>query len=339
MLLYLSSNENIGIFDFLFDEHSMIIKKLSGTFSLKQFVIYDMRSLNHYSYVAIDIKALKDTESDIMEAVIAFNKMFSSRVIFYIEDVINNQQLIVKLIEEGIYNIVTAEEVKALKNEILKSTSDLGMSKREIQTKIMQNGSAIGYSEPEYSFVNKNTKIAVTGVSHKVGTTTMAINLANYLASVGATVCYVEANDYGHLMQLPTMYERMTINEDSLTYNDVKYLTLNAECHDDFDFIVYDMGVVDTKIINAIRTKCELAVLCATAKPYEIEAYERTIQLFDSDTINTILSFVPEPAKVKLQSKYGQVYFSKYAPDLFDGETNQTIWESLLEAYIIKNTM
>src|SRR5665647_528277 len=206
MLLYLSSNEHINLLDFLYEEHGMIIKKLSGTFSLKQFVIYDMRSLNHYSYVAIDIKALKDTENDIIDAVIAFNKMFSSRVIFYIEDVINNQQLIVKLIEEGIYNIVTAEEVEALQNEILKATSDLGMSKREIQTKIMQNESAIGYSEPEYSFVNKNTKIAVTGVSHKVGTTTMAINLVNYIASIGAAVCYVEANDYG-----PVSYTHLTL--------------------------------------------------------------------------------------------------------------------------------
>lgn len=165
----------------------------------------------------------------------------------------------------------------------------------------------------------------------------MAINLANYLASIGATVCYVEANDHGHLMQLPKMYERMTVNTDSLTYYGVKYLTLNVECHDDFDFIVYDMGVVDKKIINAIRTKCELAVLCATAKPYEIETYERTIQLFESDTINTVFSFVPEPAKVKLQNKYDQVYFSKYAPDLFDGETNQTIWESLLIPYVTRN--
>lgn len=181
MLLYLSSNENMGIFDFLFDEHGMIIKKLSGTFSLKQFVIYDMRSLNHYSYVAIDLKALKDTESDILEAVIAFNKMFSSRVIFYIEDVKNNQELIVKLIEEGIYNIVTSEEVETLKNEILKATSDLGMNKREIQAKLMNNEGTAGCSVPEYSFVNKNTKIAITGVERKVGTTTTAINLSNYL--------------------------------------------------------------------------------------------------------------------------------------------------------------
>lgn len=57
MLLYLSSNENIEIFDFLTNEHGIVIKKLSGTFNLKQFVTRDMRSLNHYAYFAIDIVA------------------------------------------------------------------------------------------------------------------------------------------------------------------------------------------------------------------------------------------------------------------------------------------
>ena len=126
MLLYLSSNENEGIFDFLQDDHGIIVKKLSGNFMLKQFVIYDMRSLDHYQFVAIDIKALKDTNDEILEAIIAFKKMFSSRLVIYVDDVHFHSELIHDLVEQGIYNIVTGETVEVLQKNIQKSISDFG---------------------------------------------------------------------------------------------------------------------------------------------------------------------------------------------------------------------
>jgi len=87
MLLYLTSNENIGIFDFLSIEKGILIKKLSGSFKLMQFILRDMRSLDHYSYFAIDLSAVGDTEGEIIEAIGAFKKMFASRIVFYIDDI------------------------------------------------------------------------------------------------------------------------------------------------------------------------------------------------------------------------------------------------------------
>ena len=72
MLLYLTSRENMGLFDFLTEEIGMLVKKLSGEFSLNKFVIHDMRNLDHFSYIAIDLEAIKDTEDEIIEAIIAF---------------------------------------------------------------------------------------------------------------------------------------------------------------------------------------------------------------------------------------------------------------------------
>jgi len=149
----------------------------------------------------------------------------------------------------------------------------------------------------------------------------------------------VEANDHNHLMKLPEFYQGMTVKEDVIIYNGVKYLTLKAECHDEFDFVIYDMGVVNPKIISVIKNKCEAAVLCATGESYEIDNYEKVISLFYEDTINTLFSFVPEPIKVKLEKKYGKVYFSSYTPDFFDGETNETIWKNILSSFIKTNSI
>ena len=336
MLLYLTSNDNVNVFDFLESEHGIIIKKLSGHFSLKQFVMHDMRSLEHYQYVAVDVKALKDVDEEIMDAVNAFKKLHSSRLIFYIEDNENHAELIQELIQIGIYNIVTASDVTMLKEEILKATSDMGFSLREIQSKFSKEEVHTSFLKADLGFVKKEIKIAVTGLQNRVGTTTMAINLANYLSSIGAKVCYVEANENKHLSKLAAYYQGMTEKDSILTYNGVKYLNLHSECHDEFDFIIYDMGVVNSKIIGAIRKNCDVAIICATGKPYEANGTEKIEDLLDENQIYKVLSLVAEfdRSRIKNQNQNQNVYFSNYTPDYFDAEINKELWEVVVKPFV-----
>ena len=334
MLLYLSSNDHINLLDFLNDEHGIIIKKLSGTFSLKQFVLGDLRSLNHFQYMVIDLNAIKDSNSDIMEAVNAYKKMFTSRLIFYIEDMKGHHNLVHKLIENGIFNIVTATDVEAIKAEFLKSVSDLGMSKRDIILKLAPNDFSFKTSAEMYKFSKKEIKIAVTGVQHRVGTTTMAINLSNYLSSIGAKVCYVEANEHDHLSKLPAFYQGMTVKEDVILYNGVKYLSLHSECHDEFDFIIYDMGVIENRIISAITKNCDAAIICATGKPYEVNDIEKHKSLLDKTSFNTVFSFVAESDQHKYLKLHKDIHFSNYTPNYFDGDINESIWAAVIKPFI-----
>lgn len=334
MLLYLSSNEHINLLDFLNDEHGIIIKKLSGTFSLRQFVLGDLRSLNHFQYMVIDLNAIKDSNSDIMEAVSAYKKMFTSRLIFYIEDLKKHHDLVLKLIENGIFNIVTATDVETIKTEFLNSVSDLGISKRDIMLKFAPDDFSFNTSVEAYRFSKKEIKIAVTGVQHRVGTTTMAINLTNYLANIGAKVCYVEANEHDHLSKLPAFYQGMTMKDDVILYGGVKYLSLHSECHDEFDFIIYDMGVINNRIIGVIRNNCDAAILCATGKPYELNNIEKYKSLLDTTPINTVFSFVAESDQHKHLKPYKDIHFLNYTPNYFDGEINESTWSSVIKPFI-----
>lgn len=105
MILYLCSNQNINLFDFLEKERRIPIKKMSGLFRLKQFVIHDVRK------------------------------------------------------------------------------------REEIRQK----------DKTDFAFLCRDVKIAVVGAAHKVGTTTTAFNLVNFLVNNGADAAYVEANTNGHL--------------------------------------------------------------------------------------------------------------------------------------------
>jgi hypothetical protein len=333
MLLYLTSNDHINLLDFLNDEHGIIIKKLSGTFSLKQFVLGDLRSLNHFQYMVIDLNAIKDSNSDIMEAVNAYKKMFTSRLIFYIEDMKVHHDLVHELLENGVFNIVTSADIEAIKAELLKSISDFGISKREVMLKLNPNDVSFITAIHAYEFSKKDIKIAVTGVQHRVGTTTMSINFANYLSSIGAKVCYVEANEHDHLSKLPAFYQGMTSKDGVILYNGVKYLSLHSECHDEFDFIIYDMGVINSKIVGAIRNNCDAAVLCTTGKPYEVNDMVNIQNLIGEKLIVKVLSFVPESDKRKIQMQCGDVFFSNYTPDYFDGDANEEVWGDVITRF------
>lgn len=193
MLLYLTSTENVGLFDFLTEELGMLVKKLSGEFFLNKFVVHDMRNLSHFSYIAIDLEAIKDNPDETIESLIAFKALYDSRIIIFAEkapiDLLN------KIIEEiEIYNIITAKNIENIKEEIKISVSPQGMNK-DYLLKSMNNSMDINLDiSPQYSFIGENIKIIVAGTMNRVGTTTTAINMASFLASIGAKVSYTQAN-------------------------------------------------------------------------------------------------------------------------------------------------
>jgi hypothetical protein len=338
VLLYISSNENIGIFDFLADEQGMIIKKFNGSFQLKQFVIHDMRSLTHYGFLAIDITALRDEKDEIIEAIMAFKSMYTSRVIFYVDKVEGNEELIGQLMGQGIYNVVVADEVEVQKEQIGKATGSLGMSKRDVLNLLNKEGSTLSTFRPDYKFVQKEVKIAVTGVMNRVGTTTMAFNLCHVLSGIGAKVCYVEANGSGHLAKIIDGTANMMTKGSTAIHNGICFMDLYGESDEVFDFIIYDMGIVESKVVGAIKNKCDLGVLCATAKPYEQDEYIKVNQLFDGIEVNRIFTFVHEMEQRKVIEDYGEGHFSEYTSSLFDSEMNSDMWMQILNKFIVRNT-
>jgi len=338
MLLYISSNENIGIFDFLADEQGMIIKKFSGTFQLKQFVMYDMRSLTHYGFLAIDLAALRDDNDEIMESIMAFKSMYTSRVIFYVDKVEENEQLIGQLMEQSIYNIVISDEVELLNEKIRKATGSLGMSKRDALNLLNQEENASPQFRPDYRFTQKEVKVALTGIKNRVGTTTMAFNLCHFLSGLGAKVCYVEANGSGHLTMIVDSTANMVSKGNTTIHNGICFMDLYGESDETFDFIIYDMGVVESKVVGAIKNKCDLGVLCTTAKPYDMDEYVKGNQLFDGIDVSLVYSFVHEMEHRRVIEEFGEGYFSEYTPSLFDSESNSDMWMQILNRFIVRNT-
>lgn len=335
MLLYISSNQNIGIFDFLIKEKGFIIKKLSGEFNLNKFVIHDMRNLSHYSYVAIDLKAIKDKEKEIIEALRAFKVMYDSRIIIFAEERTKEEDLIKDLVNEKIYNIITAATVSEIKEEILKCVSEEGMTHEDYFTR--DNNNLLGGAS-QYIFKQKDIKIAVAGVSRRVGTTTTAFNLTNYLNSIGAKVSYTEANGNEHLKEISEYYEFISKRENSFIYKGVEYYP-NKQFPKDYNFNVFDLGILNVSTLPIFKA-CNMRILCSGSKPYEIPEYKRALASISEFNISTVFNSCPEIERTNLkklvENENIKAYFAEYSPNLFDGKVNEKIFKEILQEYIIE---
>lgn len=334
MLLYISSNQNIGIFDFLMKDKGFIIKKLPGEFYLNKFVIHDMRNLSHYSYVAIDLKAMKDTEQEVIEALRAFKVMYNSRIIIFAEGKNKEDDLIKILVNEKIYNIITATNITEIKEEILKCVSEEGMTDEDYfireNNKLSGNGS-------QYIFKQKDIKIAVAGVSRRCGTTTTAFNLTNCLYGLGAKVSYTEANGNNHLKDIADYYEFIKAGGESFKYRGVEYYP-DKQFPNDYNFNVFDIGVLNGNSLPVFKT-CNIRILCSGSKPYEIPECKKALDTISELNISSLFSSCSELGRTNLkklvENENNKAYFSDYSPNLFDGKVNEKIFKEILQDYII----
>lgn len=335
MVLYLCNNQNINLFDFLDREKGMSIKKMSGIFKLKQFVIHDVRNLSQFRFFIIDLKALKDNEIEIVEAITAFGIMYSARIILFAEGFDGDSSLITKLIELGIYNIITSKEFEEIKEEMLECTSSDGKDIRSAIRSKYFSLEEIMEKKTEYSFLCRNIKIAVVGAVHKVGTSTIAINLVNFLFNAGAKVDYVEANNNEHLKWLPRYYKDMSVNEAYIEYKGAKYY-FSGNFPEENNFTVIDFGSIDQCRLQALK-QCELIILCGTSKPYEIDFVRVAVEEIGGIPLNIVMSHTPKKTQIDIADMFKDnacLYFSEYSPDLFNGKANEIIFGEIVKAYM-----
>ncbi|WP_143159005.1 hypothetical protein [Desulfosporosinus lacus] len=374
MLLYLTSNLNLGLFDFIQDE-TIPIKKLSGEFNLKKFVIRDMRSFSHIKYVAIDHQALNDTDEELIEGILGFRAMYDARIVYLAEGMKPGDELLSKLYDAGVRNFVTVEDPEEIKKEILECISPKGMSYKKAerfkiqpieeprakvkraksQTESVKAKKEKGSEqEPvDYVVVNKTTKlgldtekerkgiaVGVAGITGKTGTTTTALNLAYFLSSLGAKVAYVECDPTKQLNWLP--YYDIAVNDESAEHKGVHFHTMKVNFSlADYDFNIFDLGkMLDyEQNLNAFMVS-HIRIITAASKPYELSDLNKTLEVVKDASVNLLFSFTPDNDRQTLRQIVSehpehQVYFTAYSPDLFDPNPNRMIWTNIMSDYLI----
>ena len=187
MILYLSSQQHTNLLDFLAEkEDALPVKKMTGNFMLKQFVIYDMRNFSHCTELVLDRIAFGDEDRDFAQAIEEFLTMYNARITVICEGLKESDPLCRALLDAGVGNIVTNVEIRGMQEEIRQSLSSQGMTRYapKERKKLKVQGA-------HYHFMADGVRIAMISSQSRIGTTTMALGFAAWLGSVGASVAYI----------------------------------------------------------------------------------------------------------------------------------------------------
>lgn len=369
MMLYLCNHSNVNLFDWLNDsslvEQPFMLKKISSNqLDLTSFAKKEALSINYYKYLAIDLSAVTNDSESFKLALQSIQMLNPKLKIMYI-DIGNKVQALREAIGTlGDIPVISAnpnQDMSLFKTQVADSINYIPVSKdiekeetKEIseqpQEVLDKNSGDTTYSKAarkQYMFPGKDVMAAVVNVYPRAGATTLSINMAAYLHSIGAAVAYVECNgDKNHLEMLGRSYPGFTaVNENRFDRNGVIYL--KGEIPEGMDFVINDMSglIQDGSEQNILEfiAKGNIVVLCGTSKPYELEEIRKKIKILEENNFNRIylcLASTPENEKAQLLDMFGSksvsVYFTGYTPDMFKGTVNGDMYRRIFQEYILE---
>lgn len=334
------------------------------------FVNQELKKLRHVKHFIIDVSVLKNSETDIMSAIISMKMMTQAQISIVALGYSLTHNLIQELIKCGIYNIVTSNDKHNAQQEVEKCLSDSGISKTDLipenqnpfmsdslsstiktekplDTKIPPikdeniNLSPKPLSTSKKSLIKDSVTIGVCGTQHHIGTTHHAIALTASLINLGYKACYLEANVHGDIQRLVEVYDDdESIDDDgALTWGGVQMYSnyyFNDVTKLDYQFYVYDYGVCSEVSSQEYLTK-DIKVLVTGSKAWEYQLYLDIVNhISKAKNLHTIMNFAPiiDQDQLAYKGMEQTTYFPQYAPCPFEDRNNDNIYIKIIESFL-----
>lgn len=338
LLLYLSSNEKSGLIGLL-EGQEIVVKKLIGRFSLKQFVAKDLRNYAGCKFFVLDISCIEEQLDDFIVALRSFQMMFGARIVPILSGLENIDVYINRLVDINVTDIITADSLDGIKDELSECLTECGMQKYihsgDVEDNIILKIPK-GTETVRYNWNARNVKVAVAGTQRRSGVTVTAFNLAAWLIARGASACYVEANTNRHLNWIVNIYDAEK--------NDEAYIMGGIDCYlaneieKEYNFIIYDCGAYPE--LPEIFNEADTRLLCGSILPYEAKEYLQVLNSCKDIAIYKIGLSVPKPLQEFCrQSLNKDILVAEASHDLFDNNINGHIYLPMMERFILPESL
>ena len=190
--------------------------------------------------------------------------------------------------------------------------------------------------------INK-LKIAVCGVCERMGATTQAFLIANYLIKYGFNACYIEFNKKDVIKNIKNFYDVLVDDKNrkisykdldifaNVTFEDLpKILSMNYEA------FIFDYGEFLHTSEESFAS-ADVRVVVSGAKFWEEKYIQNVFKICHIyNDINFIFNFTDEDDRkfIVENMEYLKVYFSDYAPNIFKNY-NEKIYNEIFKDYLI----
>lgn len=353
--IYISKKIQPEIEEYCSDNNITLVTRFINEYNLEKFMQTELRNLNSIDYLIIDLKAIENLTSDdeIISKITLIRKMYNLRIIIIAEGYKYGNILLGKIFNLGIYNIITAIEDNAFKEELKKALSIEGMSfgnsiKYKIDNQVIAVNQTTKLIKENYIRVKQTVNIGVIGTERHIGATTMAINLTKYLSELtNIRACYIENNNHNSIINIIENKEAIySENTNRITYKGIDMFLKPKNMSDilanNYNFYIYDYGALnelseEEKMSFLTR---DLKVVVSGNKVWEIPNLINCFQIIGED-ISTylIFNFAKENEKENFRISLGEYWkeratFSEYITDPFT-VGNKYFFETILKPYLI----
>ena len=320
---------------------------LTGVDSLKKFAVQELRNLNNYKQIIIDIASTKETENEIVQAVVAIKSMYNIKIIIVALGFQEGNSLLAKLFNEGIYNFVNASTYFEQKEQFRNCLSNEGCQYKDavrFRQKLEEGKKNKVIIKKEYKKLKQFVNIAVAGTEKHIGVTTQAILITMFLKSLNMNACYICATDKDEIKNIETL-EGVAKKDGFYTYKGIDLYSNDNKIDAmqyGYDFYIYDYGILNENTLDNFLSK-EIKIIVGGTKAWETDETFRVLSLLEKiPDVNYIFNFSSNEEKAKfkriLKQYIKHIYFSEYTTDTFNSNINTDMYHEIFKEYITEKS-
>lgn len=296
---------------------------------INKYIKEQINNLSGVDIMIIDLSCVIDLDTEIISSIETLKIMYGQlRIILLATQIQPGNELLVKCVQMGIYDIITATDFVEIKEELRQCVID-GKQYRD----------ALRYLKPkdEDKTVGKQVRIkpkqnanrvmiGLAGSESRIGATHNAIVIANTLRRSGYMVALLEMSSHPIFGDIRDSYEEQADDALHFSVNGIDYYPsvqaaeVNAIMARAYNFLVIDFGCFKT--MDAITfNKCEIPIIVAGSKPWELDAVNKLfVEAVHENLVryNFLYNFTDEKYRDDIKSGMAELRNVFFAPVTVD---------------------
>lgn len=331
---------------------------VSNNFCLNDYIKQQESILQSSKNFVVDLDAIDSDPQTVADAVNSYQILYGEKLIIIAAGRQPGDPLLNQIVSMGIYNVCTLTDKEALAEEIayciqsgktyrdsgkFLNAPDLKTADNSVREKIIvKNQTTI----KRIADANKVT-LGISGTQSRIGTTTLAIHLAEVVKERNFHACVVEIIEPGKQSDWLTFKDAYDVEDkgsgifqmDGIDYFsgcDLKSLPDIIAAN--YNFVVIDFGVFREEIVSEFM-RCTIPILLAGTKPWEMPSVNHIFDQMEQralEGITFVFNFTPENLQDDVRSgmqPLKKVFFQPYHPDPFDTKS-KSVSDEILHRYM-----